>query len=161
MSVLIVLMLNLYKDAKIISILGICERKSTFALYHKRHLWRNQGGALKQYGYRDGCRDEGRGNISSCIDNTGASFSASKALTPEKTSADLVVYGKVFTSDNYELAEAFAVKDGKYIFVGDRESAALFVEEGKTQVLDYSGKGLVMPFCGDGHAHYMVHGYGP
>ncbi|MBQ0006295.1 MAG: amidohydrolase family protein, partial [Alistipes sp.] len=93
------------------------------------------------------------------IDNTGATYSASKALTPEKISADLVVYGKIFTSDNYELAEAFAVKDGKYIYVGDRESAAVFVEEGRTQVIDYSEKGLVMPSCGDGHAHYMT-GYG-
>lgn len=93
------------------------------------------------------------------VDNTGATYSASKALIPEKISADLVVYGKIFTSDNYELAEAFAVKDGKYVFVGDRKSAAVFVEEGKTQVLDYTGKGLVMPSCGDGHAHFMT-GYG-
>ena len=93
------------------------------------------------------------------VDNTGATYSASKALIPEKISADLVVYGKIFTSDNYELAEAFAVKDGKYVFVGDRKSAAVFVEEGKTRVLDYTGKGLVMPSCGDGHAHFMT-GYG-
>ena len=35
-------------------------------------------------------------------------------------SADLVVYGKIFTSENNQLAEAFAVKDGKYIYVGDK-----------------------------------------
>ncbi|MBQ0093900.1 MAG: amidohydrolase family protein, partial [Bacteroidales bacterium] len=93
------------------------------------------------------------------IDNSGISCNTSKTLTSEKISADLVVYGKVFTSDNYELAEAFAVKDGRYVYVGDRKSAAAFVEEGKTQVIDYSEKGLVMPSCGDGHAHYMT-GYG-
>ncbi|MCQ2153866.1 MAG: amidohydrolase family protein [Bacteroidales bacterium] len=93
------------------------------------------------------------------IDNAGKSFSVSKTLSPEKISADLVVYGKIFTSDNYELAEAFAVKDGKYIYVGDSASAAVFVEEGRTQVIDHSRKGLVMPSCGDGHAHYMT-GYG-
>ncbi|MBQ3398747.1 MAG: amidohydrolase family protein, partial [Synergistaceae bacterium] len=29
-------------------------------------------------------------------------------------------------------------------------------EAGKTEVVDYSGKGLVMPGCGNGHAHYML-----
>ena len=38
----------------------------------------------------------------------------------EKIGADLVVYGKIFTSENNQLAEAFAVKDGKYVYVGDR-----------------------------------------
>ena len=37
-----------------------------------------------------------------------------------KTSADLVVYGKIFTSENNQIVEAFAVKDGKYVYVGDR-----------------------------------------
>ena len=74
-------------------------------------------------------------------------------------SADLVVYGKIFTSENNQLAEAFAVKDGKYIYVGDKKGAAAFVEEGRTDVLNYTGKGLVMPGCGNGHAHYSM-GYG-
>ena len=34
--------------------------------------------------------------------------------------------------------------------------AEAFVEEGKTEVVDYSGKGLVMPGCGNGHAHYAL-----
>ena len=71
-------------------------------------------------------------------------------------SADLVVYGKIFTSENNRIAEAFAVKDGKYIYVGDKNGAAAFVENGKTEVLDYTGKGLVMPGCGNGHAHYSM-----
>ena len=29
--------------------------------------------------------------------------------------ADLVVYGKIFTAENNQLVEAFAVKDGKYV----------------------------------------------
>ena len=32
-----------------------------------------------------------------------------------KTSADLVVYGKIFTAQNNQIVEAFAVKDGKYV----------------------------------------------
>ena len=70
--------------------------------------------------------------------------------------ADLVVYGKIFTSENNELAEAFAVKDGKFVYVGEKKGAEAFIEPGKTQVLDYTGKGLVMPACGNGHAHYSI-----
>ncbi|MBO5584410.1 MAG: amidohydrolase family protein [Prevotella sp.] len=71
-------------------------------------------------------------------------------------SADLVVYGKVFTSENNQVVEAFAVKDGKFVYVGDKAGAKAFVEEGKTEVVDYTGKGLVMPGCGNGHAHYSL-----
>ena len=74
----------------------------------------------------------------------------------EETSADLVVYGKIFTSENNQIVEAFAVKDGKYVYVGDKKGAEAFVEEGKTEVVDYTDKGLVMPGCGNGHAHYML-----
>lgn len=70
--------------------------------------------------------------------------------------ADLVVYGKIFTSENNQLAEAFAVKDGKFVYVGDKKGAEAFIDPGKTQVLDYTGKGLVMPACGNGHAHYSI-----
>jgi hypothetical protein len=72
----------------------------------------------------------------------------------EKAVADLVVYGKIFTSEDNQVAEAFAVKDGKYIYVGDKAGAEAFVEDGKTEVIDYTGKGLVMPGCGNAHAHY-------
>ena len=74
----------------------------------------------------------------------------------EKTTADLVVYGKIFTSENNQVVEAFAVKDGKYVYVGDKAGAEAFIEAGKTEILDYTGKGLVMPGCGNGHAHYSM-----
>ena len=73
-----------------------------------------------------------------------------------KTSANLVVYGKIFTSENNQIVEAFAVKDGKYVYVGDKAGAEAFIEAGKTEVVDYSAKGLVMPSCGNGHAHYSI-----
>ena len=73
-----------------------------------------------------------------------------------KPAADLVVYGKIYTAEDNQLAEAFAVKDGKYIYVGDKAGVEAFVEEGKTEVVDYTGKGLVMPGCGNAHAHYMM-----
>ena len=74
----------------------------------------------------------------------------------EKTGADLVVYGKIFTSESDQIAEAFAVKGGKYIYVGDRKGAEEFIDEGRTEILDHTGKGLVMPSCGNGHAHYLM-----
>ncbi|MCR5234127.1 MAG: hypothetical protein K6E53_09495 [Lachnospiraceae bacterium] len=54
-------------------------------------------------------------------------------------SADLVVYGKIFTSEN-QTVEAFAVKDGRYVYAGDRKEAKAFIEEGKTEVIDHTGK---------------------
>ncbi len=68
--------------------------------------------------------------------------------------ADLVVYGKIFTSENNKIVEAFAVKDGKFVYVGDKRGAKAFIGS-NTEVIDHSGKGLVMPSCGNGHAHYL------
>jgi len=78
------------------------------------------------------------------------------ASCKSNNSADLVVYGKIFTAEGNQVVEAFAVKDGKYVYVGDKAGAEAFVEEGKTEVVDYTGKGLVMPSCGNGHAHYTL-----
>ena len=71
------------------------------------------------------------------------------------TEADLVVYGKIFTSEKNQIVEAFAVKDGKFIYVGNKAGVKNFIKRGKTEVIDYTGKGLVMPGCGNGHAHYL------
>ena len=80
----------------------------------------------------------------------------SGSRTPNPPPADLVVYGKIFTSEGSKIVEAFAVKDGKYIYVGDKNGAEAFIEKGKTEIIDYSGKGLIMSGCGNGHAHYML-----
>ena len=61
------------------------------------------------------------------------------AAENDKTIADLVVYGKIFTSEGNKIVEAFAVKDGKYIYVGDKNGAEAFIEAGKTEVIDYTG----------------------
>ena len=86
------------------------------------------------------------------------SLAACAAAAADAVKADLVLCGKIFTSEpeNAQLAEAFAVKDGKYIYVGDKAGAEAFIEQGKTEIIDYTGKGLVMPGCGNGHAHYML-----
>ena len=49
----------------------------------------------------------------------------------KKNTADLVVYGKIFTSDNNQIVEAFAVKDGKYVYIGSRKGAEATFFEGK------------------------------
>ena len=85
---------------------------------------------------------------------TACTSNKDNAGTDEKSGADLVVIGKIFTSENNQMAEAFAVKDGKYVYVGDKKGAEQYILNGKTEVVDYTGKGLVMPGCGNGHAHY-------
>ena len=85
---------------------------------------------------------------------TACTSNKDNAGTDEKSGADLVVIGKIFTSENNQMAEAFAVKDGKYVYVGDKAGAEQYILNGKTEVVDYTGKGLVMPGCGNGHAHY-------
>ena len=69
--------------------------------------------------------------------------------------ADLVVFGTIYTTEdeNGGLAEAFAVKDGKYIYVGDRKGAQRFIRKGTTEVLDRTGEGLIIPGCTEGHGH--------
>ena len=79
-----------------------------------------------------------------------------EVFAAEKTDADLVVYGKIFTSEGNRIIEAFAVKDGKFVYVGDKKGAQAFIKKGKTEVIDHTGKGLVMPTCGNGHAHYSI-----
>ena len=72
-------------------------------------------------------------------------------------SADLVVYGNIYTAedDNNSMAEAFAVKDGKYVYVGDKEGAKDYIKEGKTEIIDKSAEGMVMPGATEGHSHYF------
>lgn len=48
---------------------------------------------------------------------------ASSDVSTNVEYADIVVYGTVYTAENQEVVEAFAVKDGKYIYVGDKAGA--------------------------------------
>ncbi len=83
-------------------------------------------------------------------------FSACTVAGPE-TAADLVVYGKVYTANaDGRYADAFAVKDGKYVYVGNKNGASAFIKDGVTKVIDRTGQGLVMPGATEGHGHYML-----
>lgn len=99
------------------------------------------------------CSITAAGMLAGC---SSSDNSAKEDIPVVKTSADLVVYGKIFTSESGKIVEAFAVKDGKYVYVGDKKGAEVYVEAGKTEVVDYTDKGLVMPGCGNGHSHYML-----
>ena len=78
-----------------------------------------------------------------------------EVFAAEKNAADLVVYGKIFTSEENKIVDAFAVKNGKFVYVGNKNGVQIFIKKGKTEIIDYTGKGLVMPTCGNGHAHYL------
>ncbi len=83
-------------------------------------------------------------------------FSTCSAAAPE-TVADLVVYGKVYTSNaNARYADAFAVKDGKYIYIGNKNGANAFIKDGVTKIIDRTGKGLITAGATEGHGHYVV-----
>ena len=86
----------------------------------------------------------------------GCSDKNNDAPVPDDKIADMVVYGKVFTADNAgSMAEAFAVKDGKFVCVGTKADVAKYIKEGETQVVDYTGKGLIIPGCTEGHGHFV------
>ena len=93
------------------------------------------------------------GILDSCIKNNPSE--------DDDSIADLIVYGKIFTSGknekgNFDVADAFAVKNGKFVYVGDKAGAELYIKEGKTQVIDYRDKGIIIPGCYEGHAHYLM-----
>ena len=78
-------------------------------------------------------------------------------VATEATAADTVVFGKIYTSNaKRDYAEAFAVKDGKYVYVGSAAGAKKFIKDGTTAVIDNRGKGLVMAGATEGHGHYVV-----
>lgn len=70
--------------------------------------------------------------------------------------ADLVVKGTIYTAEkeNNGEATAFAVKDGKYIYVGDEQDVNKYIIEGKTQVIN-NENGLVIPGATEGHGHFI------
>lgn len=64
------------------------------------------------------CSITAAGMLAGC---SSSDNSAKEDIPVVKTSADLVVYGKIFTSESGKIVEAFAVKDGKYVYVGDKK----------------------------------------
>lgn len=63
--------------------------------------------------------------------------------------ADIIVTGTIFTGEG-TIEEALAVKDKKFIYVGDKDGAKLF-KGADTKVIE--AQGLVLPGFTEGHAH--------
>ena len=57
--------------------------------------------------------------------------------------ADLVVCGKIFTSENNQIVEAFAVKDGKYVYVGDKKVFKRLSKKARPKLSTTPAKGLL------------------
>ena len=71
--------------------------------------------------------------------------------------ADTVIIGTIHTAEEDKpVAEAIAIKDGKFIYVGDKAGVKDYIKAGVTEVIDHTGKGMVMPGCFEGHAHYLM-----
>lgn len=67
--------------------------------------------------------------------------------------ADMVVFGKIYTANNNDdVVEAMAIKDGKYLFVGDRKKARKYIGQ-QTALVEYDCHQLITPSFTDGHAH--------
>lgn len=86
----------------------------------------------------------------------GLNLTSCKKDKPGYAEADLVVYGTVYTvNDAAPQANAFAVKDGKFVYVGGEDGVKTFMGP-HTAVVDHRGKGMVTPAFTDGHSHYMM-----
>ncbi|MBQ9487983.1 MAG: amidohydrolase, partial [Selenomonadaceae bacterium] len=69
-----------------------------------------------------------------------------------KKIADTVIYGNIYTVDkNQPKAEAAAIKDGVFVYVGNAAGVKDFIGEG-TEVVR-NDRGLILPGFVDGHAH--------
>ncbi|MBR0539933.1 MAG: amidohydrolase family protein, partial [Bacteroidales bacterium] len=75
----------------------------------------------------------------------------------QKTPVDLIVHNaNIYTvDDNFSKAQAFAVKDGKFVAVGDEES--IMRQYTAKETIDAQGDAVYPGFM-DGHSHFM--GYG-
>ena len=66
--------------------------------------------------------------------------------------ADKIIYGNIYTVDkNQPKAEAAAIADGIFIYVGDETGAKAYIGE-STQEVHYDG-GIILPGLGAGHGH--------
>ena len=79
---------------------------------------------------------------------------------PVSEKADLVVYGNIYTADysadgaNVK-AEAIAVKDGKFEYVGSADGASRYISD-ETEVISCPKNQMILPGLTDGHAHYIL-----
>ena len=69
--------------------------------------------------------------------------------------ADVIVYGKIYTSNAaHESVEAFAVKDGKFVYVGSTAGAKAY-EDPNTKIIHAN---FAMPGGIEAHGHFISEG---
>jgi predicted amidohydrolase YtcJ len=74
---------------------------------------------------------------------------AAEAIPPADT---VLTDGRIYTvSPLRPWVEALAIRDGKYVYVGDADSVAAFVDD-DTEIIDLNGQ-FVMPGVNETHAH--------
>ena len=74
------------------------------------------------------------------------------ASTALAEAADTVVYGRIYTSNEAQpWAEAMAIRDGKFVYVGDTAGVESYVGE-NTEVITYED-GMITPSLFDAHTH--------
>ena len=78
---------------------------------------------------------------------------------PSKENADLIVHhAKIYTlNPQFNIAEAFAVKDGKFLAVGSNQE---ILKRFESQENIHAGDKAVYPGFNDGHSHFMSYGIG-
>lgn len=77
------------------------------------------------------------------------------AISLAQDYADMVVYSTIYTSNSkQDVAQAMAVKDGRYVYVGDKAGAAPFIDH-NTKVINHSD-GMVMAGATEAHGHYIL-----
>lgn len=80
------------------------------------------------------------------------------ACAPAGPSADLIVYGKVWTGDSAQpFAQAVATRGDTIVAVGDSSSVAKLA--GQSTTILSNGGALVTPGFMDGHVHFLSGGY--
>lgn len=67
--------------------------------------------------------------------------------------ADSVVYGTIYTANNQAVMEAMAIKDGRFIYVGDKAGAAAYIGK-DTKIINHEN-GMIMPGGVEAHGHYL------
>lgn len=69
-----------------------------------------------------------------------------------KDKADMIIYGNIYTGiDGETTSNALAIKDGKYIYVGDEKGVKKYIGK-DTEVLSYD-EGLILSGFTDTHTH--------
>jgi predicted amidohydrolase YtcJ len=62
--------------------------------------------------------------------------------------------GNILTVDsNFKIVTSFAIKDGKFIFVGSNEAELNKFKDSKTEIVDLKGK-TILPGLNDAHIHF-------